>query len=288
MSSDQRGHLGTEHWHVGEELLLRYAAGSLDLGVQSAIETHVTACAECRAACTTLAPEPALDRVWRGVVGATGEPRLSVPLRLLTRMGLHGSDAVILRASSNLHRPLVFSLAGAFVFGLVASLLPSHRQVLLFLLVAPLLPVLFVAAAYDATDPMRELAATTSFNKLRIALLRSAAALGLALPIALALGLALPGVGTGAFLWLLPSLLLTVVALNLLTWFSAPITAGAVAGGWLCVVVLLRSSDPLSFAANSIAQTGFAVATLLGLGLLAVRLLSLPTPASLPVRGDRA
>lgn len=265
-------------WHVGPELLARYAAGALDLGVQAAIEAHVTACARCRATATVTAPRPSLDRVWQQVEIATSEPHVSAPLRFAARLGLRETDALVLRASTGLHRPWLLSLLGALAFAVATAALPTARQDLVFLLVAPLLPALLVAAAYDATDPMRELASATPFSKLRIALLRSVAAVLTALPIVLAVGLALPGVGTGAVVWLLPSLTLAVVALDVLTWCSAPVTAGVVAVGWLCFVALLRAGDHLAEASTALAQAGFAVATLLGLAVLGIRLLSLRTP----------
>ncbi|HET8600078.1 MAG TPA: zf-HC2 domain-containing protein [Segeticoccus sp.] len=270
---------GSENtWHVDAELLARYVAGALDLGIQSAIEAHVTSCRRCRAIATAEAPRPALERVWQQVEVAVSEPQPSPGLRWATRLGLRESDALVLRASTGLHRPWLVAVFSALVFAVAAAALPTARQDLAFLLVAPLLPALLVAVAYDATDPMRELATPTPFSKLRIALLRSAAAVLTALPIVLAVGLALPGVGSRAVCWLLPSLTLTVVALDVLTWCSAPVTAGLVVGGWLCFVASLRAGGHLAEASTALAQAGFAVATLLGLAVLGIRLLSLRTP----------
>ena len=265
-------------WHVGPELLARYTAGTLDLGSQSAIEAHVTGCACCRRDAALLASPVTLDRAWQQVEVAASRPRLSTGLRWATRLGLRESDALVLRASTGLHRPLLLSVVGALVFALGAAALPAARQNLAFLLVAPLLPALLVSVAYDATDAMQGLAVTTPFSKLRIALLRSIAAVVIALPVVVVVGLALPGVGASAVVWLLPSLTLTVVALDVLTWCSAPVTAGLVAAGWLGFVGLLHAGGNLALAATSVAQAGFAVATLLGLAVLGIRLLSLRIP----------
>jgi hypothetical protein len=135
-----------------------------------------------------------------------------------------------------------------------------------------------VAAAYDSTDPVRELAAATPFSKIRIALLRTALAVAVALPIVLAGGLILPFVGAGAFAWLLPTLLLTLLALTLLTWWTAAAAAGTVAATWLMVVGLLRAADQLTAVDTPVAQLAFATAALLALAVLTIRLISYHAP----------
>jgi hypothetical protein len=265
-------------WHVGPDLLTRYASGSLDLGQQSAVEEHVTRCSACLALASGAAPKRAIDEIWQGVMVSTAAPRLSPVLKLLNRIGLRETDAVILRASNALYRPWLLSLVGAIVFAVAGSVLAEREQRLFYLLIAPLLPALTVAAAYDATDPMREVAVSTPFSKLRIALLRTALAVAVALPVVLAVGLVLPFIGTEAFAWLLPALTLTLLALTLLTWWTAPVAGGAVAGTWLVVVTLLRAADQLASVATPAAQLAFAAAALLTLVLLTVRLTSFHGP----------
>ena len=259
-------------WHVGPELLDRYTGGDLDLARQSAVETHLMACADCRQLTSVKAPQDLLTEIWQGVQIATARPRMPWPLRLLRKLGLAETDAVILRASSALYRPWLLSLVGAFVIGVGGNMMPAAEQRVFYLLFAPLLPAITVAATYDTTDPIRELAAATPFSKLRIALLRTASAVAVALPVVLLAGLVLPFVGADAFAWLLPSLTLTLLALTLLTWWTAPVTAWAVAGLWLAVVGILRSMDQLSAVDTPFAQLAFAVAALLALAALAIRL----------------
>lgn len=266
------------NWHLGPELLDRYADGNLDLARQSAVETHLLACTECRELTSAKAPQGLLDDIWQGVRIATARPPMPWPLRLLRKLGLPETDAIILRASSSLYRPWLLSLIGAFVIGVGGSMLPAVEQRAFYLLVAPLLPAMTVAASYDATDPIRELAAATPFSKLRIALLRTASAVAVALPVVLLAGLVLPFVGADAFAWLLPSLTLTLLALTLLTWWTAPVTAWVVAILWLTVVGILRSADRLSAVDTPFAQLAFAVAALLALAALAIRLTSHHAP----------
>ncbi|MEU4606268.1 zf-HC2 domain-containing protein [Kribbella sp. NPDC023972] len=266
------------NWHLGPELLDRYTDGDLDLARQSAVETHLLACADCRQLTAAKAPQDLLADIWQGVRIATAQPRMPWPLRLLRKLGLRETDAVVLRASSSLYRPWLLSLVGAFVIGVGGTMMPAVEQRAFYLLFAPLLPATTVAAAYDGTDPIRELAVATPFSKLRIALLRTASAVAVALPVVLLAGLVLPFVGADAFAWLLPSLTLTVLALALLTWWTAPVTAWVVAVLWLSAVGILRSVDQLSAVDTPFAQLAFAVAALLALAALAIRLTSHHAP----------
>ncbi|MEI8408870.1 MULTISPECIES: zf-HC2 domain-containing protein [unclassified Kribbella] len=266
------------NWHLGPELLDRYAVGDLDLARQASVETHLLGCADCRQLASVKAPQDLLTDIWQGVQIATARPRMPWPLRLLQKLGLAETDAIILRASSSLYRPWLLSLVGAFVIGVGGTMMPAAEQRAFYLLFAPLLPAITVATAYDATDPIRELAAATPFSKVRIALLRTASAVAVALPVVLLAGLVLPFVGADAFAWLLPSLTLTLLALTLLTWWTAPVTAWVVAGLWLTAVGTLRSMDQLSAVDTPFAQLAFAVAALLALAALAIRLTSHHAP----------
>lgn len=262
----------TEKWHAGPELLGRYASGALDLIAQSDVESHLTRCDECRTVADTFAPRPILDEVWQGVVTGTADVPLPLALRLGARRGLPETDAVILRASGALHRPWLLSVSGALVFAVLGSMLRPGDQEVFYLLMAPLLPALTVAAAYDATDPISDLSASTPFSKIRIALLRTALAVTVALPLVLVVGLVLPFVGTEAFAWLLPALTLTLITLILLTWIRPAVAAAAVGGLWLLVVLVLRSGDRLDAASTPAAQVAFAAAALVALILLGIRL----------------
>ncbi|WP_405058241.1 zf-HC2 domain-containing protein [Kribbella sp. NBC_01505] len=265
-------------WHLGPELLGRYAAGTLDLGPQAAVEVHIVGCSDCLALASAIAPKDVLQDVWTGVLIATAAPKTSWLLRVLQRLGLGETDAVILRASSSLYRPWLLSLVGAFVLGVAGTMLPAVEQRAFYLLVAPLLPAIIVAAAYDSTDPIRELAAGTPYSKLRIALLRTAFAVAVALPLVLVGGLVLPFVGADAFTWLLPALTLTLLALALLTWWNAATAGGTVAVIWLLVVATLRAVDQVSAVDTLVAQLAFAAAALLALAVLTVRLSSYHAP----------
>lgn len=258
-------------WHVNHDLLARYAQGGLDHPRQAAVETHLTACAECQEVASGLVRAPALDKVWDGVRATIAVPPSPAVLRWLTRLGLPEPEAVILRASSALYRPWVLSVALAVVSAVGGAAVGPRYKDLLFLLAAPLIPVLAVAAAYDTTDPLRELTGPTPMSKLRIALLRAAAALSVAVPVTCAVGLVVPGLEDMAFTWLLPSLSLTVTALALLSWWRAWVTAGAVGAGWLVCVVGIFGAQPLRSLDSTAAHAAFVVVSVAMAAVLVTR-----------------
>ena len=83
-----------------------------------------------------------------------------------------------------------------------------------FLLVAPLVPVLGVAAAYGPRhDPLETLVVTAPYGRTRLILVRTLAVLVSVLPVTALLGLALPGPPWVAAAWLGPALALVPLLL---------------------------------------------------------------------------
>jgi hypothetical protein len=180
-------------------------------------------------------------------------------------------DAVALQASASLHLPLVLAVLGALGFAAAGTVF-AGGDVPLYLLVAPIVPALAVMAAYDNTDPLREIAGPTPYSKLRLALLRTLVAVALSLPAAVLIGLAVPGVGPLAVGWLLPSLMVTALALALLTWWPARVVGPAVTGAWCSLVLALRAQDSLSTVLLPTVQLTFAGVACLCALVFAVRL----------------
>lgn len=262
----------TTDWHVAPELLAQYDQGHLDVAMEAAVETHVIRCADCRAVVTAAVGPSGLEQVWAGVSLQLEPDRQPMYLRGLKRAGLSDRDGVLLSASA-LSVPWAIAVGSAVVCAMLAGFIPA-RQELAFLLLAPLVPVLSVVAAHDATDPLRELLAITPHSKLRLALVRTVASLAVALPATTAVGLLVPGLSNLAFVWLLPGLCLTLSALVLLTWTSAWIAGGAVAGAWTAVILLVASQEALPSISSTAGQGVFAAATMAMAGFLFVRTLT--------------
>lgn len=249
-------------WHVDDRVWEAYAGGRLDPAAEASVETHVTGCADCRAAAGGYAPAATAATVWTGVRDTITAPAPSALVRLLQRLGVRGDDLVLLSAADSLLVPWAavvgLAIACACLVGL-AGLDPVNQDAV-FLAMAPLAPVLAVVLSYDALDPIREVTAPTPYSKLRLALLRSAAALVVALPATAAIGLVVPGMDDLAFVWLAPSLGLTVGALVLLTWWEARVAGAMIASLWVGVVVVVRTSGTVDVLTVPVAQAAFAVA----------------------------
>ncbi|WP_165350457.1 zf-HC2 domain-containing protein [Xylanimonas protaetiae] len=259
-------------WHVDPATWQAYAAGRLDPAAEAAVETHVTGCPVCRDAArpVALAADDPLTGgyapVWRAVHAEIGAPRPPAHLRWLRRLGLPDDAVVVLAAAGDLRLPWALAVGGAVLSAIVAA--HVGRAELAFLLLAPLVPLVAVAAAFDATDPLREVAGPTPFSKLRLALLRTAATLAVAVPSTALVGAAVPALHALAWVWLLPSLCLSGAALVLLTRLSARTACGVVGAGWAAAVVAVDQAGHLDAVSGGGTQAGFAlVAVLLGIVL---------------------
>jgi len=253
-----------EPWHLNTAVWQRYAAGELDAVAEASVETHLTSCAVCRSSAPETIESTEVAILWEGVATAIARPRPTRIGRVATRVGLPDDDLVVVRASTALYLPWVISVSAALVCAALAAVLPEPHGSSSFVVIAPLIPVLAVAAAYDTTDPLRELVAPTPLSKLRIALLRASVALAAAVPVTLAVGLLLPGLGGLAFAWLLPSLALTLASLLLLTRLTAPMATATVAGGWVVGVLAITGDEaPVALGSTAVQSTFLGVAVVL-------------------------
>lgn len=260
-------------WHLEQSTWQAYAAGRLDPVAEASVEAHVTGCAECREAARSTATGAQTDAVWDTVRTSIAKPVLPAPLRLLRRLGAPTDDLVAISAADSLLVPWAVSVGFALVSACVISLagLNAADQDAVFLTLSPIVPVLAVVMAYDALDPLRDVCLATPYSKLRLALLRAAATLAVAVPATLALGLLVPGMHDLAFVWLLPALGLTTGVLALLTWLAAPIAGAIVAGTWVALMVALRSGWDVLVLTSAAAQLSCVGLAALGVAVLIMR-----------------
>ncbi|MFF4588598.1 zf-HC2 domain-containing protein [Streptomyces sp. NPDC001388] len=155
----------------------------------------------------------------------------------------------------------------------------------LLLVLAPVVPVAGVALSYGPyADPLHEIAAATPSGGLRLVLTRTAAVLGVSLPLLTLTGLLLPASGApGAAAWLLPGLALTLASLVLAGFVGCRAATAVIGGGWLGAVLVpaLTASGGPALAGlaeqlgrcldGPVAQGGWAAAAVLSAALLAAR-----------------
>ena len=226
-------------WHVDEPILARYADGTLGGATLYSVEAHLVGCARCRGALSRRVDEGRLDGIWAGVRDRVDAPRQGAVERTLVRLGLPTHVARLLIATPSLRPSWILSVAVSLAFAVVANRL-TGAGVLPFLLVAPLVPVIGVAAAFARpVDPVWEIGAATPTGGFRLTMIRAAAVLSVSVALAGLAALGLPEPGWTAVAWLLPSLGLTGLTLALSTTSARiPTVAGAVATSWSIGVVL--------------------------------------------------
>jgi Putative zinc-finger len=229
---------GTQGWHADPALLSGYLTGHLDAVTAASVEQHVDRCETCRAAVGGLLEPQLVERSWSGIRSAVERPPLPWGLRLARRLGLPEPTAVLLASAASLRGAW---LVGAFLslsFATLAAYASGGTALAPFLLVAPLAPVLGVAAAYGPRqDPLEALVATAPYGRTRLILLRTLAVLVSVLPVTVLLGLAVPGPPWLAAAWLGPALALVPVLLALASFVGPRLAATAVSLLWSGVVL---------------------------------------------------
>ena len=225
-------------WHVDEPILERYAGGTLGGASIYSVEAHLVGCARCRGELSRRVDASRVDRVWAGVRDLVEAPRTGPVERMLVRAGVPAHVARLLMATPLLRPSWVVSVAVTLAFAVLADRVVGVGA-LPFLIIAPLVPVIGVAAAFARpVDPVWEIGAATPVGGFRLTMIRAAAVLGVSVALAALAALGLPEAGWTAVAWLLPSLGLTALTLALSTSARLSTVAGAVVASWSVGVVL--------------------------------------------------
>jgi hypothetical protein len=202
-------------WHVDEDGLVRYARGRGRLSVDASIEAHLLACGRCRARLASEGDRDRLELLWPDVVRRVDAPRPGVVERVLRRVGVPEDTARLLAMTPELRTSWLIAVAVTLAFALGAAAAGwQDRDTVLFLAVAPVLPVAGVAAAFHrGLDPTYDIGLAAPYSQFRLLLLRAAAVTGLTCATVAAVGVLLPGRALTAAAWLLPALALTSLTL---------------------------------------------------------------------------
>jgi len=266
---DAAGPVAGAGGHAGAGLLASYAAGTVEPVVVWSVEAHLTGCPRCRSALSAHVDAHRLARnrsvlLVRAAIGDGSRVR-----RLLRRYGLPDHLLCLLAATPSLRRSWLLSVAGvlAVVAGEAAAVryggipagapvglagYPDPEVVAPFLLVAPLLVLAGVAAAFlPMFDPACRLAVAAPFSGFTLLLARAVSALAAALVPVVGAAFVLPGPGWLPVALLLPSLALCAFALAAATVMDPPAAAVTASALWLLPVLLLTTSHvPLARVAS--------------------------------------
>ncbi|MEV4622209.1 hypothetical protein AB0J74_26295 [Asanoa sp. NPDC049573] len=215
-------------WHVPDDDLRRYAGRGLAPPLLWSTETHLAACPGCR---SRVAAFVTVDDGWARLDAALDAPRPGPVERLLVAVGVPDHTARLLTATPALR----LSWLAAVGVTLVLTALVAHAvNPTVFLGVAPLLPLLGVAASFGpGIDPTYEITVTSPVHGFRLLLLRCVTVLAANIMLGAVASVFLPGFTAG---WFLPSLALTVATLLLSSRVSPVFAAVGVGAVWVLVV----------------------------------------------------
>lgn len=259
-------------WHLDHDLAERYVSGQTAGAVSASIEQHLIGCGSCRDLLAPSAESRRVERIWSGVIDHLQAPQTRPLERVLRRIGVLDSTARLIAVTP--------SLRGGWFIGVLLVLVvaelcatTSPVGVALFMALAPVLPVISVAAAFGGDmDPAREMVGATPYPVFRLLLARTAAVVACTLVPAVGLALFVPGPTWLALGWLLPSLALTGTVLVVTARAPALPTAGALAAAWMALVASgwVRYHDPYLAASHAVQLISLGVLGLT-LALLALR-----------------
>lgn len=248
--------------HPGDQLLHRYSRGD-DIAADQlwAVESHLETCAPCRG---RLTPEPIATAVWADLAPLVDRTP-QMPRAPAWRRRAHGWISPV--AGPWLAMILVVTATAVALdqFGSLAG-----GRVSLVLLIAPVLPVLGIAASWGrALDPAYELTAATPRAGLPLVFRRTASVLAVVVPGLVAASL-LTGIGPSR--WLLPCLAFTTGTLALGALIGVTRAAIALTAAWAVAIVaptivFSRTSVALDLAATPL----WAGALVLGLAVITAR-----------------
>lgn len=225
-------------WHAEPVVLEAYARGTVADSMAYSVESHLLSCETCRDGIAGFADRPMLDRVWVEVDDVVALPMPGPIERLLLRLGVSDHVARLLAATPSLRVSWLSAVALALVFAVAAAHF-NEQGFLLFVVVAPMLPLAGVAVAYGpGVDPTYEIGVASPVRGFHLLSIRAIAVLVSTTLLAGVAALMLPQVNWAAAAWLLPSLALTTASLALSTTFRPIGTAAGVAVAWVGASVL--------------------------------------------------
>jgi hypothetical protein len=234
----------TRTWHATDDTLRRWVDGAAGEAVSMSVEAHLLSCPQCRTTVAGLVPTVDLEPAWSHVLAVVEVPRATLAQRLLLRLGVGSSDATIVASAVTLRAGWLLGMIGVLAFAVVSSIMAAVDGLGMFLVVAPLVPVAGVAAAYGpSVDPMYHAVQAAPYPMIRLVLLRTASVLVTSVPVVAVAGLLMPAPGYVAVAWLLPSAGFVVVVLAASNWFDPVHVSTALAIGWVVAVALAVHSD---------------------------------------------
>jgi hypothetical protein len=227
-------------WHADVDSLGRYLEERLSEAQAASVEAHLLACGACREALARRAGgEPTAasrhEDSWNRILEQVDRSRLTVLERLLVWCRVPPAVARLVAAAPALRQAwLMAGIALLAVAVLVAHIGPGAVGTLIFVVTAPVVPLIGVALSYGSRgEPAGEVAVVAPYGSFRLVLLRTLVVLGSSLPAAAILALTLPSHPVAAMLWFIPALALCSLTLAASTFVDPLQFAGVLVLAWL-------------------------------------------------------
>jgi hypothetical protein len=222
-------------WHVPDHDLRTYAVGRAAPPQRWSVEAHLSACPACRARLTAVVAPSDIDSGWDLIDAELDAPVPGRIERLIARCGVPEQVARLLAATPALRVSWLAALGSTVT---LMAVLANVAKPVVFLAMAPLLPVLGVAVSFGPrVDPTFEITLVAPIDTFRLLLLRCAAVLGVTTTMSAVASFAMPDYGLKALGWFLPGLALTLISLALAPRLD-PVRAAVVVGvGWILLVL---------------------------------------------------
>jgi Putative zinc-finger len=266
--------------HAGSSLLADYAAGTAGAVAAWSVETHLAGCGRCRQELSAYADPDRLARNRSAVLVRSALPE-SRAGRVLRRSGVPDHVLRLLAATPSLRASWLLAVVGVLAVVTVETGFveqagpggpPGLRGLMPFLLVAPLLILASVAAAFaPALDPAHRLAVAAPCSGLTLLLARAVSALAVALIPVICAAFFVPGPPWLPAALLLPSLALCATALAAATVVGPVAAAAGSAVLWALPVVALAATHLPLAVVQWHAQYACAVVLLVAAAVLLVR-----------------
>jgi anti-sigma factor RsiW len=265
-------------WHATPDQLAGYVGGALGRSQAASVEAHLVACPVCRAATRPFADVRRLERNLTAIAARVDQPPQPCVERWLRRVGVPGHVARLFVVTPT--EPGVWItciLTAMVVAGATAIVTGSDRSVFLFLVAAPLLPLVGVASAVTLRgDPLRELLASVPTPAFTTFLVRSLSVLAPTIVLAACAAVLVPRFGWEPVLWLLPAFGLCATTLALGTWLPVRIAACASGIGWITAAFLAgREASPADAVDSFVAFRPAGQLAMLGLSIVGLAIATL-------------
>jgi Putative zinc-finger len=227
-------------WHADMQLLRDYRDGRLDPARAASVETHVVACPECQLRAGEVVDRNRFEAAWHGIVDTVDLPAPRTVERVLRRLGVTDHVARLLAVTPALTASWLAAVVLVLAFAVGATHVSSDN-LLLFLAIAPLLPLAGVATCYGpAVEPTFELGLSLPFSTTRLILMRAAMVFTTSLLLAIVAGLLLPNVSWVTAAWIVPALAVTLAAIAAGTVVEPSLAFAGIATAWIVIVVAVE------------------------------------------------